>query len=246
MLARTWRRACARVAWSMSSQARPWCRVTMASPIAAPYRASSQIRCPARSTRMPWMRAGGGERNRQTETRSRNPVVPPAWVPSRIPLPSSPGVPSGSPPRAAGACWRIIARLATNPPADSTTPARALTRSGRPYRRSSQPTGRCMTRPTLGAYRYGLPDQRCRRRWAAAAQAAARRAACWLRPRSPARPHRGPAAAPWSAAPAGHRSRGPPWPAGHTAAAPTSRARASGAPAGAGGAVAANDSSLPE
>jgi len=33
------------------------------------------------------MRAGGGDRNRQTETWSRKAVVPPACVPSRIPLP---------------------------------------------------------------------------------------------------------------------------------------------------------------
>ena len=108
---------------------------------------------PARSTSTPCSSAAGGLRNRHTETRLRSAVAPPAPVPSRMPLPSSPGVASGRPPRQAGACSRIIARLAANPPAAITTPRRAPTRSGRPCRRSSPATGRCSRRPSLGAYR---------------------------------------------------------------------------------------------
>ena len=147
----------------------------MASPMADPYRDSSHTRAPARSTSTPASSADGGLRNRHTDTRPRNRTAPPAASPSRIPLPSSPGVPSGSPPRNAGACSRSMARLATNPPAASTTPRRAPTVSGRAYRRSSPATGRCTARPSFGAYRPGLADQRRSSRCASRAQPGAPR-----------------------------------------------------------------------
>ena len=110
----------------------------------------------ARSTRMPRSEeASGGLRKRRAETRSRNLVAPPR--PARragsrcrhrraCPAAARHGRPGRA--RASWAGWPRTRR----PPAPPAALRQATTqRAAATYRRSSQATGRCRARPSLGA-----------------------------------------------------------------------------------------------